>query len=322
MDSSPHLDRPRIGVSGCLLGQAVRFNGGHAKSAFIVGKVADLAELVPVCPEVEVGMGTPRETVRLIRAADDAVRMIAPKSGQDWTDRMRKLARSRAEALSGENLSGFILKKDSPSCGMERVKVYDANSVPSKSGVGLFAEELRKAMPLLPMEEEGRLNDPRLRECFFVRVFAYQRLERLFAGEWKVRELVEFHASEKILLMAHAPEGCRRLGRLVAGARGGDRASVESQYRRGFMEALAKPAPVRRHVNALEHIVGFFKRGLDAADKQELLGLINDFRRGLAPLETPLALVRHYVRTLDADYIGRQSYLQPHPRELALRSAL
>ena len=314
--------RPLIGISGCLTGQAVRFNGGHCRNNFLLEKVASFADFHPVCPEVGVGMGVPRETLRQTVDRQGLVSLIAPKTGRDWTQPMRDWSEAKAAELAQLGLSGFVLKKDSPTCGMERVKVYDTNNVPAKTGVGLFAAALRREMPLLPIEEEGRLNDPRLRENFFTRVFAYQRLQRLFGGDWKPRDLVELHSREKFLILAHDPPRYRDLGRLVAQAGTLPAAQVAERYGALFMEALARPAQARRQVNVLEHVMGFFKESLDAGDKRELLGLIADFRRGITSLETPLTLIRHYARSLRVDYIARQTYLTPHPKQLMLRSVI
>jgi uncharacterized protein YbbK (DUF523 family) len=247
----------RVGISSCLLGEEVRFDGGHKRDSFLTQLVGRFVEFVPSCPEVEVGMGTPRESLRLHRIEGD-VRMVTVKTERDYTDPMRAYSRERARQLAGLGLSGYILKSKSPSCGMERVKVYDANSVPASTGRGLFAEELMRALPWLPVEEEGRLNDPALREHYFERVFAVYRVDRLLASEWTLGELVRFHSDEKLLLLAHDPQTYRALGRLVAGARGLDRDQVAEEYRKLFLGALARPASVRRHLNVLQHLIGYF----------------------------------------------------------------
>jgi uncharacterized protein YbgA (DUF1722 family) len=223
-------------------------------------------------------------------------------------------------ALAREDLSGYVLKKDSPSCGLERVKVYDRHGTPARGGRGLFAAALVDAFPHLPVEEEGRLADPRLRDNFVERVFAYWRLRGLFAARWTVGRLVRFHTAHKLLLLAHAPESYRQLGRLVAGARGVPRRDLERGYVDGFMRALAQLATARRHTNVLQHMAGYFKDRLDAASKRELEEAIADYRRGLLPLVVPITLIRHHVRTLDVTYLAGQTYLQPHPKELMLRN--
>jgi uncharacterized protein YbgA (DUF1722 family)/uncharacterized protein YbbK (DUF523 family) len=309
----------RIGVSSCLLGEKVRFNGGHSKDGFLVDTFGRYVEWLPVCPEVEIGLGTPRETLRLVRG-DHGIRLIMPKSGEDHTASMRAYAKSRVAALAKESLCGYILKKNSPSCGMERVKVYDANQVPSKTGRGLFAEVLLERFPNLPVEEEGRLSDPRLRENFVERVFAYHRIRRFFSRRWKIGELVAFHTAHKLQLLAHSAKAYQSLGRLVAEAKGIPRKEVAALYESEFMGALAKMATTRRHVNVLQHICGYFKKGLDQGAKEELMTLIEDYRTGIIPLIVPLTLIRHYVRRFGIAYLMGQVYLAPHPKELMLRN--
>jgi uncharacterized protein YbbK (DUF523 family)/uncharacterized protein YbgA (DUF1722 family) len=271
----------RIGISACLLGQQVRFDGGHKRDVFLTETFGRFVEWVPVCPEVECGLDTPREAMRLVRVEDN-VRLLTVKTGIDLTDRMERFSRPRLSALAGEHLSGYVLKKDSPSCGLERVKVYDPHGSPVRGGRGLYAAALVEAYPYLPVEEEGRLADPRLRDNFVKRVFAYWRLRGLFDGRWTVGDLVRFHTAHKLLLLAHAPEAYRRLGRLVAGARRVSRRDLERHYVDGFM-----------------HMAGYFKDRLDAASKRELVDAIAVYRRSLVPLVVPLTLVRHHVRVLD-----------------------
>ncbi len=312
-------ERPiRIGVSSCLLGCKVRFDGGHKRDDFLVDTFGQWVQWVPVCPEVEVGMGTPRESIRLV-AGGDGVRLLAPKSGSDWTEAMTSFAAARVAGLADEELCGYVLKKDSPTCGMERVKVYGAG-MPTRSGRGVFAAALLARFPHLPVEEEGRLCDPRLRGNFVERVFAYHRLRRLFGGRWTVGRLVAFHTAHKLQLMAHSPTAYAALGRMVAGARAAPRDELRHGYEAGFMAGLATMATPRRHVNVLHHILGYFKNVLDAGSRAELLALIEDYRNGLVPLVVPVMLVRHYVRLFDVGYLAGQTYLEPHPKELMLRN--
>lgn len=320
MLAPPQLAGPiRIGVSACLLGRAVRYDGGHKRDAFLVETFGRYVEWVPVCPEVELGLGTPRPTLRLERTGDD-VRLIMPKTGEDYTDSMRRYADRRVAQLANDDLCGYILKKDSPSCGMERVKVHDAHGVPSKSGRGLFAEALLRRTPHLPVEEEGRLNDPLLRENFVERVFAYRRVRALFARRWTVGDLVAFHTAHKLQLMAHTPREYQQLGRLVAVAKNVARAELRARYPVRFMNALAVPATRGRHANVLQHMAGYFRTQLDADAKRELQLVIDDYRHGLVPLVVPLTLIRHYVRRFAVTYLQGQVYLDPHPKELMLRN--
>jgi uncharacterized protein YbgA (DUF1722 family)/uncharacterized protein YbbK (DUF523 family) len=309
----------RIGISACLLGQQVRFDGGHKRNAFLTETFGRFVEWVPVCPEVECGFGTPREAMRLVRDAH-GVRLLTMKTGTDLTARMERFSRSRVSALAREDLSGYVLKKDSPSCGLERVKLYDGRGTPARAGRGLFAAALVEAFPHLPVEEEGRLADIGLRDNFVDRVFAYWRLRGVFARRWTVGDLVSFHTAHKLLLLAHAPEDYRRLGRLVAGGRAMPRRHLEQRYVAGLTRALAQLATTRRHTNVLQHMAGYFKDRLDASSKLELAETIDDYRRGLIPLVVPLTLLRHHVRVFDVTYLAGQTYLQPYPKELMLRN--
>lgn len=309
----------RLGIATCLLGEQVRWDGGHKRDDFLMGTVAPFVEWVPVCPEAESGMGVPRPPVRLERHGD-GIRMVDPKSGADHTAAMERFARARVRGLESEDLDGYVLKKDSPSCGMERVRLYSERGMPERKGVGRYAAELLARFPLLPIEEEGRLNDPRLRENFFERVFAYRRLKALFAGHWKSGELVRFHTAEKMLLLAHDPQGYRALGRLVAAVKTTPRAELRDAYSAAFMSALRRLATPRKHVNVLQHMQGHFSDALDAPARAELVGLIEDFGRGLVPLIAPITLIRHYVRRFEVAYLAGQTYLEPHPKELMLRN--
>ncbi len=307
----------RIGVSTCLLGEHVRFDGGHKRDLFLVETFGRHVDWVSVCPEVEAGFGTPRASMRLFRDGDD-VCLVTTKTGVDHTERMRRFAVGRVVALAQHDLSGYVLKKGSPSCGMERVKIYGTRGGLAATGRGLVAEELMQAYPHLPVEEEGRLSDPRLRENFVERVFAYRRLRSLFEPRWTVGGLVAFHTAHKLQLMVHAPSLYTTLGRLVAGAKTIERAALRRRYEAGFMEALTVMATPKRQVNVLQHILGCFSRRLDAAARRELVELIDDYRRSLVPLVVPLTLIRHYVRQYEIGYLQEQTYLDPHPKELML----
>jgi uncharacterized protein YbgA (DUF1722 family) len=265
------------------------------------------------------GLGTPRETIRLERHGD-GVRFVMPKSGTDHTEAMRSYAARRVAELEKQDLSGYVLKKDSPSCGMERVRIYDRGGVPARTGRGLFAEALIERFPELPVEEEGRLGDARLRENFVERVFAYRRLRSFFRPRWTVGGLVAFHTAHKLLLMAHSPEAYRSLGRVVASAKAADREALRARYSSAFMKAMGVIATPGRHANVLHHMLGHFSDALDAAERAEVLGLIEDHRKGLVPLVVPLTLVRHHARRLKVSYLLGQAYLDPHPKELMLRN--
>ena len=310
----------RIGISSCLLGDEVRFDGGHKRDAFLTGTLAPFVEWIRVCPEVEVGMGVPRETLRLVTAGGDT-RMITTRTGIDHTDSMRAYAYRRTRQLAEMDLRGYVLKKDSPSCGMERVKVYDpGGSAPVRTGVGTYAAVLKDRFPALPIEEEGRLQDPVLRENFIERVFAYDRLRALFDGRWTIAALIAFHTAHKMALLSHSTTAYQALGRLVATGRSLARAELRRQYEALFMGTLARPATTARHTNVLSHMAGHLKKRLDAGSRQELAGCIEEYRRELVPLIVPLTLLRHHVRTHQVAYLAGQTYLEPHPRELMLRN--
>ena len=309
----------RLGVSACLLGERVRFDGGHKRDDFLADLLGRFVKWVPVCPELESGMGAPREALRLT-LRQTALRLVATKTAQDHTAAMRQYTAKRLDELTGERLCGFVLKKDSPTCGLERVRVYNPSGVPTRLGRGLFAAALTERFPLLPLEEEGRLNDPRLRENFVERVFAYDRLTRLFDGRWTAGDLVRFHTAHKMTLLAHVPDAYRRLGQLVARAKSLRRPAVERDYATMFMETLQVIATRRRQVNVLQHMVGHLKNALDGPSRHELLAVIDGYVAGHVPLVVPITLLRHHVRRCGVAYLAGQVYLDPHPAELMLRN--
>lgn len=316
----PPPKRIRIGVSACLLGDEVRFDGGHKRDRFLTDVLAAHVEWVTVCPEVEMGLGTPREPMRLVRSAA-GVRMMTTRTGIDHTDGMQAWARTRLQALEAEDLCGYVLKNNSPSCGMERVKVYGPEGgMAARGGRGLFADALMQRFPALPVEEEGRLADARLRENFIERVFAYRRLKDLFASDWSPGTLVRFHTAHKLELLAHSRTAYDEMGRLVAAAGVTPPGELRDAYERLFMRALASAATPSRHANALTHMAGHLKSRIDAASRQELASCIDDYRRGLVPLVVPITLIRHHVRVHAVEYLADQTYLDPHPRELMLRN--
>jgi len=309
----------RIGVSSCLLGHEVRWDGGHKRDAFLTEQLAPFVEWVPVCPEAEIGLGVPRETIHLVRH-DGALRLVGTKSGDDHTAAMERFAARRTRALERLELCGYVLKKNSPSCGLERVPIRSGKGMPERKGRGVFAAALIEAFPDLPVEEEGRLCDPHLRENWIERVFAKSRLRSLFATRWNVGALVRFHTAHKLQLLAHAPKQYAEIGRLVANGAALPREELRDRYAQAFMETLARPATARRHVNVLQHALGHFRRRLDDAGRRELAATIEDYGRGLVPLIVPITLLRHHVARLGVAYLADQTYLDPHPKELMLRN--
>lgn len=300
-------ERMRVGVSSCLLGQKVRYDGGHKRHDFVADILGARVDFVPVCPEVELGLGTPRQTLRLIRKDDD-VRLIMA-NGHDYTHAMRVFAKKRVEQLKDDDLSGYVLKKDSPSCGLTRVKVYEETGIPAKTGRGVYADALLARWPHLPVEEEGRLQDEALRENFLERLDAYHRLQQLFQGRWTIGQLVAFHTAHKLAVLAHTTDGYRRLGRLVADAKAMSRADLREAYTAELMQSMTLLATPKKHANVLMHMLGYFRGQIDAGDRDELLTAIEAFRVGRISRLVPLTLVRHHVRRCRVDYLAGQTYL-------------
>lgn len=308
----------RLGISRCLLGEPVRYDGGHKRNQFLVDVLGQHVEWVPVCPEVEAGFGTPREAMRLVEDVAEP-HLMTVRSHQDHTGRMRRYAKTRVRELQALNLSGYVFKKDSPSCGTRRVRVYAHDGRLLGTGKGLFAEAFQGAFPLTPIEEEGRLRDQGLRENFIERVFGYHRWQVLNARLTKGR-LVAFHTVHKYLLLAHSQRHYRELGGLVANAKEYPVRELARTYGRLFMDALAIKTTIRKHVNVLQHLTGHFKNALSAKAQTELHGVLSDYHNGFVPLSVPIALIGHYVRILDVPYLRDQVYLAPHPKELTLRN--
>ena len=309
----------RLGISRCLLGDEVRFDGGHKRDSFLTDVFGRYVEWVPVCPEVEAGLGTPREAMRLVGDPRHP-RLVTIKSGKDHTDALEAMTEKRIEELKELDLSGYVFKKDSPSCGVERVRLYNEHGMPGRNGVGLFARAFIRQFPLIPVEEEGRLCDPPLRENFIERVFCYRRYQDLVNSGVTRQAVVRFHTIHKYLLLAHSQQHYQLLGRLVGRAEQYRPKELAVKYGELFMKALAVKATVRKHVNVLQHILGYFKERLKSQEKAELLGVIHDYHRGLTPLIVPLTLIKHYIQNFDVGYIRDQVYLNPHPKELMLRN--
>ena len=309
----------RLGISRCLLGDEVRFDGGHKRDHFLTDVLGRYVEWVPVCPEVEAGLGTPREAMRLV-GNPHRPRLMTITSKRDHTQAMESMLDERLDSLRALDLSGFVFKRGSPSCGVERVRVYTAQGMPSHSGAGIFAKAFRDEFPLVPIEEEGRLSDPSLRENFIERVFCYRRFQDLVQNGVTRQALIRFHTIHKYLLLSHSPQHYKTMGQLVAQAKRYHPKDLTVKYGELLMKTLAMKATVRKHVNVLQHILGYFKNRLTAQEKVELLGVIDDYHRGLTPLIVPLTLMKHYVHVFDMSYIRDQVYLNPHPKELMLRN--
>lgn len=309
----------RILISSCLLGRNVRYDGGHKKDGFLVETLGPFVEWVPICPEVDYGLPTPREAMRLV-GDPDAPRLVTSKSGDDHTDGMLRWARSRLRELEALDLCGYICKKDSPSSGMARIKVYGETGVPSRTGAGIFTKAFMDRLPLVPVEEEGRLHDPVLREMFVERVFTLRRFRDLLAHDRTRGGLLAFHTGHKLLLLSHGRRTYAQLGRLVARAKDVPSAELFDRYQRLLTEALsAKPTP-KKCSDVLLHMMGHFRKMLTRDEKEELLEAVRRYRERRAPLIVPITLFRHYVRKYRVAYLARQAFLHPHPAELMLRN--
>lgn len=313
------MEKIRIGVSACLLGQNVRYDGGHQRDRYITDTLGRWFEWVPVCPEVEYGLPIPREAMRLV-GDPETPRLVTIRTRIDHTDGMLSWADKRLEALAAEDLCGFIFKSRSPSSGMAAVKVYPETGMAVKKGVGIFAGAFMRRFPLLPVEEDGRLNDPALRENFIERIFVYRRWRELERRNGGMKELVMFHAEHKLLILSHSPKHLTILGRLVANPDRMKLAALREEYFLNLMEGLRLTATVRKQTNVLEHMAGYFKKKLTPDEKKELGEVIGNYHRGLLPLIVPVTLIAHYVRLYGEPYLQKQIYLHPHPIELMLRN--
>jgi uncharacterized protein YbgA (DUF1722 family)/uncharacterized protein YbbK (DUF523 family) len=309
----------RIGISACLLGEKVRYDGGHKRDRYLTDTLGQYVAYVPVCPEVEAGFGIPRESMQL-RGDPEAPRLVTNRSEKDLTEKMLGWAIRRVVELEKEDLCGFIFKSRSPSSGMERVKVVTDKGMPVKKGVGLFAKAFMDHFPLIPVEEEGRLHDPKLRENFIESVFVFKRWRACLNAGRARGKLVNFHTTHKLLIMSHSVEHHRRMGKLVAGAKQLPLGELYDTYQHHLMEALRLRTTVKKQVNVLQHMMGYFKKQLSADEKEELLEYLNLYREGYVPLIVPVTLINHYVRKYDQPYLKEQHYLHPHPIELQLRN--
>ena len=311
-------DKIRIGISACLLGQPVRFDGSHKHDRYLTNTLGEYLDFVPVCPEVESGFSVPRETLRLV-GDPEAPRLITSRTNIDHTDRMLGWAEKRVRELEAENLCGFIFKSDSPSSGLMRVKVYNPKGMAEKKGVGLFARTFTRHFPLLPVEEEGRLNDPVLRETFIEQIFTLKRWRETLTLGRNMKNLVDFQTRHKLLMLSHSPANARLMGKLVADGKQAPIQSVYAQYERLLIETLRMKSTIKKNLNVLEHILGYFKNQLDSDEKQEMLEIFDRYRNEFVPLIVPVTLLNHYVRKTGEPYLKQQVYLNPPPIALKLR---
>ena len=310
----------KIGVSSCLIGEKVRWNGDHKQNHFVREILANYFEYVSVCPEMEVGMGVPRETVALYGNLEKS-RMISKKTQTDWTRPMNNYIKDRLKSLTQDDLCGYIFKSKSPSCGLGRIPVYsEFGSNKVRHGSGMFAQAFTKAFPIVPTEDEGRLNDPRIRENFIVKVFSFYRLQALFKQNFSLGALVKFHTQQKFLLLAHSRKHYDTLGQLVAKSKSMVIEILKVKYGEVFMEALTFKATPKKNTDVLLHMMGFLKKILSKEEKKDILSVIEDYRKQLLPLIVPITLIRHHVSKHKVEYLIGQAYLNPHPKELMLRN--
>jgi uncharacterized protein YbgA (DUF1722 family)/uncharacterized protein YbbK (DUF523 family) len=313
------MEKIRLGISTCLLGENVRYDGGHKLDRFLTDTLGQYVEYVPVCPEVECGLPVPRESMHL-EGDPEFPRLVTLRTKQDMTERMVSWAEKRVVQLEKEGLCGFIFKSDSPSSGMERVRVYNKKGMPVKKGVGMFARIFMEHYPLLPVEDEGRLHDPKLRENFVERIFTLKGWREVLTKKESRGNLLDFHTQHKLLILSHSPKHYQIMGKLVAKAKEIPLKSLYQQYQTILMEALQLKTTPKKNANVLMHMMGYFKEQLSSDEKQELLEVIDHYRQEYIPLIVPITLINHYVRKYDQPYLKQQVYLNPHPLELQLRN--
>jgi len=311
--------KPLIGISKCLLGENVRYDGGHQLDRYLRDTLGAHVDFVPICPEVECGLPVPREAMRLV-SVDGNIRLMTQKSGLDITPQMETWMAGRLQELGKLPLCGFVFKAKSPSSGWQRVKIYEQEGGVRHNGTGIFAGAFTAAFPHLPVEEDGRLHDPRLRENFIERIFVLQRWLNLTSGPKSLGSLVRFHSAHKYLLMAHCPKTLKELGSLVAAGKKHPLDKLYTLYLAALSKAMQRIATVKKNTNVLMHIMGYFKKQLTADEKAELLEVIEQYHAEKAPLVVPLTLINHYVRKYEPEYLKDQVYLAPHPQELMLRN--
>ncbi len=309
----------KVGVSSCLLGEKVRWDGGHTQDPFLKDLLGPLFEWVPTCPEVEIGMGIPRETVQLTGNLKTP-RMVGNTTGTDWTQRMNRYSKKRPAELANMNLCGYIFKSKSPSCGISRIKVYGNDGPPASNGNGLFAGAFMRQCALVPVEDEGRLHDTRIRENFITRVFAYHRLAQLLNGRLSRKALVEFHTVHKCLLLAHSRKYYDALGKLVANAKQYTPAELKRRYAEVFMQTLSFKTTTKKNAAVLNYMLRILNKSLSETEKQNLIQIIEDYCNGSAPLNKPVTLIKRHARKHKVDTLADQVYLNHHPKELMLRN--
>jgi len=312
-------EKIKLGISSCLLGDKVRYDGRDKMDHFLHDTLGRYIDWVPVCPEVECGLPVPREPMRLV-GTPESYRLVTRNTGVDHTDRVLKWAGNKLKKLEKEGLCGFVFKSRSPSSGMRRVTIYTPAGMPNDTGSGIFARAFMERFSLLPVEDERRLNDPKIRGNFIERVFVMRRWQEFNRHRRSVGNLIHFHTAMKLLVLSHSTKHYRLLGRLVADAKTLPLQKLYDEYFRILMEGLRLKATVKKNTNLLQHIMGYFKKELSQDEKEELAEVIRQYHGEQVPLIVPLSLIKHYVRKYQEPYLMNQYYLNPHPGELMLRN--
>ncbi len=314
----------KVGISACVLGERVRFDSGHKRNAFVCNELSQFVEFVPICPEVGIGLPVPRPTIRLVEFDDQSIHLLDGKNPNiDHSQAMQAFSTAKIRQLEDKKLCGYIVCAKSPTCGMERVKVYPkSGNRAEKKGQGLFTATLMQQMPWLPVEEDGRLHCPELKENFVFRLFALQDFYDSVGENYKPCDFIDFHSRYKLMLMAHNPSQYKALGQLVAQIAEYDLEQFYLIYRTRFMQAISHCATRKNNTNVLMHLQGYFKAFLNRQQKAELSMLIKAYHRGHMPLLAPLTLINHYLDQYPNPYLTQQSFLKPYPDCLKLRYGL
>lgn len=307
----------KVGISSCLLGEKVRYDGGHKLDHYLKDTLGQFIEWIHVCPEVECGLSIPREAMRLVKV-DDGIRLMTIKSKVDQTEKMEIWIKEKLKKLESLDLCGFVFKSRSPSSGLYSAKVYTNDGKLIGKSAGLFAKAFSEYFKNIPVEEDGRLQNPSIRENFIERVFIYHRWHELKKSGFTYSKLVDFHTRIKLTLLSHSPVHYRNLGKMVAD--GKNNKNIYEEYFSILMEGLKLKATVSKNTNVLYHIIGYFKKHLEPEDKNELLEIIENYHKGLIPLIVPITLINHYVKKFNIEYLKNQFYLNPYPIELMLRN--
>ncbi len=314
-----NTEQIKLGASSCLLGEQVRYDGGHKRNRYLTDTLSNYFQFVPVCPEVECGMPVPREALRLVGDPNNPS-LVTIRTQKDYTEQMQRWGKEKLEELAEQDLCGYIFKSASPSSGMERIKVYNHKGNPTPTGVGIWARMFMEHFPYLPVEDEGRLNDPKLREQFVEHVFVYSRWRRMIKNGGTPGLVVDFHSRHKMLLMAHNRELYDEMGKLTANAGKMEPEQLRAEYFQLLDKAVREKTTVNKNVNVLQHLIGYFKQELTSDEKQEFLEILDNYHQGNLPLIVPVTLINHFVRKYNQPYLQYQYYLNPHPIELKLRN--